>query len=66
MSDIDGIAKTKESDCNTRDIPVGNSIDMLALDTIGLDVETTVEVVWPWLTEVPRQRDFVVHWTVKD
>jgi hypothetical protein len=55
VGDVDRIAETIESDGNARDIAIGNRVNMLPLDIIGLDIETTVKVVRTWLTKISRQ-----------
>jgi hypothetical protein len=63
---IDGIAEAIESDCDARDVAVGDGIDVLALDVVGLHVETAVKMVGTGLTKITRQCDVVIHWRGKD
>jgi hypothetical protein len=65
MSDIDGIAEAVKPNGDTRYIAIGNSIDMLALYTIRSDVETAMKMIGTRFTEIPRQRDFIIHWRGK-
>ena len=66
MGDVNGIAKAILPNGDTRDIAVGNGVDVLTLDTLGTDIKATMKVVWARLTKVTRQRDFVIHWRGKD
>ena len=66
MGDVDGIAEAVETDGDTRDVAVGNGIDVLALDIAGLHVEAAMEVVGTGLTEIARQQHVVVYWRDKD
>ena len=50
---------------DTRYIAIGNCIDMLALYPIRSDVETAMKMIGTRFTEIPRQRDFVIHWRGK-
>ena len=68
MCDVDGIAKAIKSDGDTTDVAVGNGIDVLALASFGSDVKSSMEVMGTRFAEIPRQRDFVIHWrlNIKD
>ena len=55
MSDIDGITKAFKSDGDTRDVAVGNGVDMLALYALRADVETAMKMIGTRFTEIPRQ-----------
>ena len=65
MGDVDGIAEAVETDGDTRDVAVGNGIDMLAFDAHGTDVEAAVEMVGTGFAKVPRQRNVIIHWRGK-
>ena len=66
MGDVDGIAESVLPHRNTRDIAIGNGVDMLALDTLGANVKAAVKVVRTGFAEIPRQRDVVVYWRGKN
>jgi len=55
MGDIDSIAEAKEADGNPADVAIADAHNPLALNTLGAQVETAMEMVRTWLAKIARQ-----------